>query len=130
MARMTRANKQAAAIAAERAFTRRLKQVEYLAVSAVSKSAVDVSKQIIERARELVPVDTGYLRASAFVDHPRKTSKGIKLRLGFRAYYATAVETKNPYFEPAVREIMPSLGDHIRRNRQIILSSKPIRMEV
>lgn len=123
---MTRAAKVARAAKLERRLSRRMDQVERLAVNALARSQVQIAKRIIKKARDYVPVDTGYLRSTGFVGHAQKTSKGYKVELGFRAWYAAVVEKRQPYLAPAVREVMPQLADQIRANRQVLYTLPPI----
>jgi hypothetical protein len=122
--------KRALAEAAEKRFSRRMRQIEYLAITAAQQALVQTANSVISRARELCPVDTGYLRSSSFVDHPRRVGATLHVNLGFRAHYAAVVNARTAFFDIALSETMPELGDNLRANRQLITTLKPIRAEI
>src|SRR5438445_8567881 len=70
----------------------------------------DKGQTIVEMARTLVPVRTGFLQSSIFFE-----VDGVDLRVGARASYAAYVEhgtskmEPRPYLEPAIALIMPEI---------------------
>lgn len=58
------------------------------AMNEYEHDAVDMAGRIMNEAVRLAPLDTGALRASAFVYKPRKTRDGFYVPMGFTAPYA------------------------------------------
>lgn len=68
--------------------------------------------QIEGDAREHhVPVDTGFLRGSLYVSHPKKRSKGVYVLFGSGARYAAAVhELHTPFLLNAIKANQSEAG--------------------
>lgn len=72
---------------------------------------------IRDRARELVPVDTGYLRSTIEVE---LYDNGRKARVTARAHYALFVElgtrfmAPRPYLGPATDEILQKFPEYLK----------------
>lgn len=49
------------------------------------------ANNVMNESKEIVPVDTGYLRASGYVDLPREGPGGINVEMGYTAPYAIYV---------------------------------------
>jgi hypothetical protein len=68
------------------------------------------------------PIDTGFLRASAFVRPARRTASGVVGQWGYSASYAAYVELgtvrmpARPYMRPAADALYSGLAARIRRH--------------
>lgn len=70
------------------------------------------SFKVIDTAQELVPVDTGELFRSAYVEKPRKTKSGPQGRFGFRAPHAIPVhEATTQQFRNGQRKFLSDAID-------------------
>lgn len=76
--------------------------------------------QVRERARQLVPVDSGDLKRSIKARKPKGTKRGeIRREVGATEYYAHFVESgtkkikAQPFLKPALDETTPKIVDRI-----------------
>lgn len=90
-----------------------LGEIASILPGAVSAELTAGAERVAARARELVPVRTGTLRASIGV---RTASAGAGVQVEATAPYAAYVEfgtihmAAEPYLQPAVDEVTPALG--------------------
>lgn len=72
-----------------------------------SRAVAHWSFEVMDRALELVPVDTGELFRSNYVEKPRMTKQGPQGRLGFRADHAIPVhEATTQQFRDGQRKFL------------------------
>ncbi len=101
----------------------RLRKLVAVAESESERALSETAAEIIDLARRRVPVDTGFLSQSHFINRPTKRSGRRDVVFGFNAYYAGLVhETyagfkgERYYLQSAVDEIAPDLPSRVVRN--------------
>ena len=81
-------------------------QLDAVGLEFTNEDLVAGAEVIMAKAQDLCPVDTGYLRASAFIN-----DQGPDVTMGFDAEYASYVEfgtykmEAQPYLRPAIDEM-------------------------
>jgi hypothetical protein len=75
----------------EREVIQNLNRVAERLPRAVAVGLYGFALEVLRKAQRLVPVDTGFLRNSAFVRQPEWNGQGFKVSLGYRAPYAIFV---------------------------------------
>lgn len=101
----------------------RLRNLLSIVEHETEKSLVEIAGQIIDLSRTRVPVDTGFLYRSAFINRPTKRSGRLDIVFGYDAKYASVVHEKYQgfrgerfYLVSAAMEIAPELPARIVRN--------------
>lgn len=54
---------------------------------------------VMNRSKRIVPVDTGRLRASGFIESPKYGTRGVSVRLGYGTKYAVFVHEGTKYMD-------------------------------
>jgi len=101
----------------------RLRKLRRIADHETERAMVDTAGEILELSRTRVPVDTGFLSKSVFINRPTKRSGRLDVVFGFEAPYAGIVhETyagfkgERYYLRSAVDELAPNLRERVVRN--------------
>lgn len=101
----------------------RLRKLIVIAENESERALSETAAEIIDLARRRVPVDTGFLSQSHFINRPTKRSGRRDVVFGFNAYYAglvhetyAGVKGERYYLQSAVDEIAPNLRERVVRN--------------
>jgi len=100
----------------------RLVKLRHMVENETERVMVETAADIIELSKTRVPVDTGFLYRSAFINRPTKRSGRSDVVFGYHAFYAGLVhETyagskgQAKYLQSAVDEIAPDLPSRVVR---------------
>ena len=74
--------------------TRNLKRASKVYRKLAGKGLASEGERLRALAVDLTPVQTGFLRGSAFVNDPKESGSGAKVTVGYTAPYATSVHER------------------------------------
>jgi hypothetical protein len=79
-------------------------------------------EMLMEMARHMAPVRTGNLRDSIYVRRNAPDKDGVDVFVSRKqAFYASMVESRHPYFRPAVKAMRPQLVGVIQHDMKAML---------
>lgn len=98
---------------------RRLKKLSRTTDAAVENGLVKVAGAILNEAQEIVPVVTGRLRSSAFIEKTKRKDRN-EIRFGYRAPYALIVHERRTgrgfkWLERAARDALQRVKQSVAR---------------
>jgi hypothetical protein len=112
----------------------RLRRLVAIADSEAERALSETAVEIIDLARRRVPVDTGFLSQSHFINRPTKRSGRSDVVFGYHAFYAGLVhETyagskgQAKYLQSAVDEIAPDIPSRVVRGWKKGMKRKDLR---
>ena len=89
----------------------KLKKYDLIKIEQTKKALKEAAINVENRAKKIVPVDTGRLRSSIRILHARFDQLGFEV--GTDVEYAASVEVRKPYLFPAFEktqsELIPKL---------------------
>lgn len=95
----------------------KLKKYDLIKIEQTKKALKEAATNVENRAKKIVPVDTGILRASIRILHARFDQLGYEV--GTNIEYATKIEFRKPYLFPAFEktqsELIPKLESIFKR---------------
>lgn len=77
-------------------FEKLLKKLEMKSDTVLNKSLKEAGKIVLKRSNELVPVDTGALRASGRVDEKSKKTIMVRYPIHYAVYVENDLEIQHP----------------------------------
>lgn len=123
----SRANKKLLARRNQRRWKKHINELEKKIKSAAEKGVFEASKKVMQEAKGIVPIDTGYLRSTGFVDRPAYSGGAYKGRVGFRAHYAAAVHARKPFLLMALSRQTDEVKKTMTRGtRHVVADIEPL----
>lgn len=99
-----------------------LEAIQHKIPGAVGSALYEIAEEIISKSKPRVPVDTGALRNSAFVEHPKTDGGEVTVTLGYggpAAPYAVYVHEGTihmkgfKYLEEPVLDMLPKVAQKV-----------------